>query len=112
MKIPKKIKVGNAFEVKIIQEDISPKLGYIDTEKNEIHIHKDQHEIGKAVILVHELIHLCDEMNKNAGVYKHGLREIQVENISGMLTALLLQNGLMGNYKPKEVLEYILSVHK
>lgn len=104
--IPSSIKVGNKT-IKIIEKSLNGKLGCLNTTGPTIFIEKDQPQIGKMIILIHELIHLADLMNLRAKVYKRGLTEAQVESTAGMLGLMLISNGIIKGWSKKELQEFI-----
>jgi hypothetical protein len=105
-KIPSSIKVGNK-KIKVVQKDLDGKLGCLNTISNTIFIEKNQPEVGKIIILIHELIHLADLMNVQAKVYKRRLTEAQVESTAGVLSLILVSNKIVCGYSQKEINELL-----
>ena len=93
--LPKRIQVGAELYLDVAEEEIEGKLGYIDFDREHIGIKRDQPDVGKMLILLHEIIHYADEANKQYGCYKKGLTEKQVSYLAGMLAGLLMYNDLL-----------------
>lgn len=104
--IPSSIKFADK-KIKVIQKKLGGKLGCLDINCNTIFIEKDQMEIGKMVILIHELIHLADLLNVESKIYKKGLTETQVESIAGILTILLISNNIISGFSNKDIISFL-----
>lgn len=107
--IPVSIRVAINKSIPVIQKSLSGPLGYFDGKAEEIAIEKDQPEIGKWIILIHELIHAIDEQYVSRGLYKQRLTEKQVESISAGLFACLTLSGGLPVYGDDEVIKFYTS---
>lgn len=105
--IPKEIHWGDGTLFKVYEKSILPKLGYLDTNNNEIVIEESLPDVGKVAILIHELIHLCDEQCVASGAYKKGLTEDQVTCLSTTLSLTLMNNKMIGDFEWIDIEKFI-----
>jgi hypothetical protein len=85
---------GPRLPVRQAHIDKPETLGYLDKEKPEIVIKKDQPEAGKHIVLVHEIIHMAELLMIEEGIIKRRPSHEFVSNLAGILVATLVLSGL------------------
>lgn len=106
-KIPKKVLVAGNRWIPVKQKNVDGgKLGYWDADKQEIVISKHLSELGKFIILIHEIIHVLDAQNVANKLYKKNLSENQVTYLSAGLFATLSSSGILDGFTAKQVRDF------
>ncbi len=114
-KLPKKVVLGIDSSGRRVFADVRetllppPCLGCIDCRKREILINPDQPEVGKRLILLHEMIHATAEAMKMNGDCKRQPSEAFVTALAGNLFVMLGLSGLWNGVSPAEVVRFIRS---
>lgn len=106
--IPKRVPYSMTQSLRVRQADLGEKLGYLDTDVPEIVLHSEQPEIGKRIILLHELIHLVAEHLVSQGVIKRQPPEAFVENLAGGLFPMLALSGIWHDVSKQAVRRFYM----
>lgn len=93
-KFPSEIRISDEQSFPIRQIADLPALGYMDRESGEIAIKENQPEIGKHIILIHEIVHHIAEQLIHAGAIKRQPDEAFITGAAPMLLNMLLGSGL------------------
>ena len=95
-KLPKKVYIASDKAIPVHQEDLQGKaLGYYDPKGERIALEEGQPELGKWIVLIHEVLHALDSQNVANGLYKRKLTEEQVTYLaSGLFASFALSGGL------------------
>lgn len=110
MSIPKKIRLSDEQEFSVRQVIDLESLGYFDRSTGEVAIRKNQPEIGKHIILIHEMIHFAAELCVQSGATKRQPDEAFVTNAAPLLLNLLIGAGLYrGNVTQSDLHEFMAS---
>lgn len=104
--VPSMIVASPGQELPVVQKCLGGGLGYFDPSTGEIAIEADQPEVGKHIILLHEMMHLAAEKMKQAGVCKRQPSEAFIENMAGTLFPMLALSGLWVGVTPEEVIRF------
>jgi hypothetical protein len=84
-------------------------LGYWDPGV-EVVIEENQPELGKLIILVHELLHVIDDHLVAAGVTKRRTQHEFIRNAAFPLVAMLAQNGFLKDFPSEEADAFLAEI--
>ena len=96
-KLPKKVYIASDKAIPVVQKKLEyvHALGYYDQIEEQIAIEIEQEELGKWIVLIHEVLHALDAQNVANGLYKRKLTEDQVTYLaSGLFASFALSGGL------------------
>jgi len=106
-RIPKKVLVSGNKWIPVKLRDVeNGKLGYWDSEKEEIVISKHLSEMGKFIILINEIIHVLDGQNVANKLYKKSLTENQMTYLAAGLFATLSLSKMLDGFSKKQVMDF------
>lgn len=108
--IPKTIRTNSGQSFPVVQKTLACGLGYFDPNTAEIAIHKDQPEIGKWIILVHEMIHLICAGLKQDGTIKREPNHKTITYLAGSLVAMMACSGMLKGVNGEHVREFVKSL--
>ena len=104
--IPSAVKIASDKWIPVKQNNLDGKLGYWDSDAEEIVIESKQDEVGKWVILIHEMLHAIDEQNVANGLYPEKLSEEQVTYLSAGLFASLGVSKIIGGIPEDAIMKF------
>lgn len=106
--IPDEIELSEGQSFLVFEEELyDKKLGCLDTGQGVILIEKNQPEVGKHLILLHEIIHLVAEILKEKGVLENKPDENFVKHCAGVLFPILAFSGIWNGVTRDECKKFI-----
>lgn len=101
MRLPVKL---NVCDTEIIESNLIEKLGYFDSENNRIVIDENQPLAGKIVTLIHEAMHLSEEMQLAQGIIKKRINHDFITNAAFAIAMVLAGTDCLSDVTDDELL--------
>lgn len=112
--IPTEIFVSAEQSLPVVQIDRLDSLGQFDQRSLEIRIRQNQPEAAKVLILMHEMLHVCENMLMERGILglpyrllRRWIGEQFVENMSSCLFQLMAQSGMLTGCSADDARQWI-----
>jgi hypothetical protein len=105
-KRPIRFRWGDSVE---IREGPTKELGHWDPKKGEIVIRPNQPEPGKHVVLMHELLHMVDDLLVQQGITKRRMPHDWITHAAPNLVGLLAAAGLYRGVTPRQFQRFVRS---
>lgn len=93
--------------IKVREASLKYALGSWNETTGEILIEKDQPEIGKYVVLIHELLHLAETMCLQAGIIKRRVSHKFIGSAPVILFMSLVEAGFWSGTDPAAALKFV-----